>query len=51
MELPTGHLVEHNILALDHAVKHWYQISDDASRRNIWAQGLGFAGVMQGNIF
>ena len=51
VELPTGHLMEHEILALDHAIEYWYQFLDDASRRNIWAQGLGFARVTQGNIF
>ena len=51
VELPTSHLMEHEILALDHATEHWYQFLDDASRRNIWAQGLGVARAMQGHIF
>ena len=51
MEPLTGHLMEQEILALEHGIEHWYQFSDDASRRNIGAQGLGVARVMQGNIF
>ena len=42
----TSHLMEHEILALDHAIGHWYQFLDDASRRNIWAQGLGVVRAM-----
>ena len=51
VEPPTGLLTEHNILALDHAVKQLYQFLDDDSRRNIWAQGLGHARVLQGTLF
>lgn len=51
VEPPTGDLMQQEIVGLDSAVEHWYQFADDASRMSLWAQGLGCAKAMRGDLF
>ena len=51
VKLPTGDLTQHKISFLDSAVDGWYEFANDASRVSLWAQGLGCAKAMQGDLF
>ena len=51
VESPPGDLTQHKTSSLDNAVEGWYKFTDDNNRISLWAQGLGCARAMQGDLF